>query len=163
MKKSRSGRGAAIAMAIAATVFTAGALRAAPARPGAVVVLPPETQPASDGSKAEIEQSLQAWKLAWELGEADTYLRFYDKGFKGDAASRAQWEKQRRARLAKKDIAVRLAQLRTRMLDEDEAEVLFVQHYTSGQHQDVGEKRLHLKRVNGLWKITRESWKARAR
>jgi hypothetical protein len=175
MKKNSRTRACAAIAASGAAWLAAGAIGAAYASParavdtppttllaaGPVVILPPETEPASVNRKAEIEQAVQAWKLSWELGEADTYLRFYDPGFKGDAPSRQQWERQRRARLARKDIGVRFDQLRTRMLGENEAEVQFVQHYASGRHRDVGDKRLHLKRVNGAWRITQESWKAR--
>lgn len=164
MKKSRIGARAAIA--IAAACFGACAFPVAAATStlgaGAVVILPPETQPASVDRRGEVELAVQAWKLSWELGEADTYLRFYDPSFKGDAASRTQWEQLRRARLAHKDIEVRFERLRTRMLGADEAEVQFVQHYTSGQHRDVGDKRLRFQRINGAWKITQESWKARS-
>lgn len=152
MKKTRSGACAALVVGCAAWLA---------AHAGPVVILPPETQPASVDRRAEIEQSVQAWKLAWELGEADMYLRFYDAGFKGDAPSRQHWEQQRRARLGNKDIEVRFEKVRTRMLADDEAEVRLMQHYTSGQHRDVGEKRLQLKRVDGAWKITQERWEAR--
>jgi hypothetical protein len=150
-------------IAIAAATPAPPPMQAAPApvvAAGPVVILPPETQVVStDDRRSEIEQAMQAWKLAWELGDADTYLRFYESSFRGDAPSRPQWEKQRRARLANKNIGVRFDKVRTRMLSDTEAEVQFVQHYTSGRHQDVGSKRLQMKRVGGAWKITQESWK----
>lgn len=158
MKKNRTGSRAALALiGAAAMAATPPTLMAA----GAVVILPPETQAVSTDRKPEIEQTMQAWKLAWELGDADTYLRFYEPGFRGDAPSRQQWEQQRRTRLANRNIGVRFDQVRTRMLSDTEAEVQFVQHYSSGQHQDTGSKRLQMKRVGGAWKITQESWKAR--
>lgn len=160
MKKIRIAAGLAAAVAAAAWCNAASA---APLAGGAgqVVVLPPQTQEAPVDRRGEVQQAVQAWKLAWELGDADTYLRFYDPAFKGDAGSRQQWEKQRRARLANRDIAVRLEQVRTRMLGDGEAEVQFVQHYTSGGHRDVGAKRVQMKRVGGAWRITGERWKAR--
>ncbi|HEY0826260.1 MAG TPA: hypothetical protein VGD76_20905 [Ramlibacter sp.] len=166
MKKSRTG--ACAAMAVAAAFSWGGWTPHATAATailgaGPVVVLPPETQPASVDHRAEIQQAVQAWRLAWELGEADTYLRFYDAGYKGDAASRQQWEQHRRQRLGNKDIGVRFDRVRTRLLADDEAEVHFLQHYTSGQHRDVGEKTLQLRRLNGAWRITGESWKPRAK
>lgn len=116
---------------------------------------------AAAGRTAEVQQALQAWRQAWELGDVDQYLRFYDAGFKGDAATRQQWEQQRRARIGKQKVSVRAEDVRTRMLNENEAEVQFVQHYSAGGHADVGDKLLRLRRVDGGWKITQESWKAR--
>ncbi len=154
------GTAMAAAPAQAAPAAIAAAAPPAVLAAGPVVILPPETQVVStDDRRSEIEKALQAWKLAWELGEADTYLRFYESSFRGEAPSRQQWERQRRARLANKDIGVRFDQVRMRILSDTEAEVQFVQHYTSGRHQDVGSKRLQMKRVGGAWKITRESWK----
>lgn len=161
MKKSRTGSRAALARIVAAASASAiaAAVPSTVLAAGPVVILPPETQAVSTDRRPEIEQTMQAWKLAWELGDADTYLRFYESTFRGDAPSRQQWEQQRRTRLANRDIGVRFDQVRTRMLSDTEAEVQFVQHYTSGQHQDRGSKRLQMKRVGGAWKITRESWK----
>ncbi|MEJ8837328.1 L,D-transpeptidase Cds6 family protein [Ramlibacter sp. AN1133] len=113
---------------------------------------------APEQRRHEIEQALQAWKLAWELGEADTYLRFYDPDFRGRAPSRADWEKERRARLANRRISVEMEALRIRLLTQSEAEVHFVQRYMSASHQDAGAKRLRLKRGGGAWRITVESW-----
>ena len=89
------------------------------------------------------------------------YLRFYDPGFEGNADSRRQWERQRRARLAREKITVKIENLRIDLAGEDRAEVRFVQHYAAGRIQDVGEKRLRLRRSGGAWRITRETWKAR--
>jgi hypothetical protein len=108
--------------------------------------------------RREVEQALQAWKLAWELGEADTYLRFYDPEYRGQAPSRRDWEKERRARLANRRISVEMEALRIRLLSESDAEVSFVQRYVSASHQDAGAKRLRLRRGGGAWRITDESW-----
>ena len=111
--------------------------------------------------RREIEQALQAWKLAWELGEADAYLRFYDPAFRGQAASRAAWEQQRRTRLGNRRIALELQDLRIRVVGDAEAEVKFLQHYSSAAHGDAGEKRLRLRRAGGAWRITEELWTPR--
>jgi hypothetical protein len=108
--------------------------------------------------RREIEQALQAWKLAWELGEADTYLRFYDPDYRGQARSRTDWERERRARLANRRISVEMEALRIRLLSESDAEVSFVQRYVSASHRDAGAKRLRLRRGGGAWRITDESW-----
>ena len=109
--------------------------------------------------KAEIEQMLEAWRLAWELGEWPAYERFYDPHFHGSADSRKAWEKQRRARLARKDVSVKLENIRIDLEYPYRAQARFVQRYSSKEHTDVGTKRLHLVRAHGAWRITQEDWR----
>ena len=109
----------------------------------------------------EIEQVLEAWRTSWELGEWSIYRRFYDAEFHGHAGSRRAWEQQRRERLARKDVTVRIENLRVELEDAFRAEVRFVQHYTAPGHQDVGDKRLRLVRSEGAWRITQEDWRPR--
>ena len=109
----------------------------------------------------EVEQAVEAWRLAWELGEPDMYLRFYDPSFKGSLESRKQWEQQRRARLKREKISVKVDQLQVKLVSDTQADVRFVQHYAAGKIQDSGEKRLRMKRSGGAWRITQETWKAK--
>lgn len=109
----------------------------------------------------EVEQAIEGWRLAWELGEPDMYLRFYDPAFQGGKASRRQWEQERRARLKREKITVKVENLQITLRSDTEADVRFVQHYTAGKIHDVGDKRLRLRRSGGAWRITQESWKAR--
>lgn len=147
--------------------------QAAPAAPAvtAQVMIPPvigqppasaPAQPASPADRTkEVQQALLAWRLAWELGDYASYVRFYDPAFKGDAGSRAQWEKQRRSRLGNGKIGVKLDNVRTTLVSDSEADIEFVQHYSSGRHSDVGNKRLKMKREGGAWRITEETWTPR--
>lgn len=141
-----------VAAALTVPAIAAAAGKQAQAKPPAAA----QTQ-----ADPEVRQALEAWRLAWELGEASTYLRFYDPSFQPQRGSRTTWEKQRRARLARKDITVKLEDVRTTRTGDDAVEVRFVQHYTAGRIKDVGEKRLKMKRVNGAWRITQETWSRR--
>jgi hypothetical protein len=149
-------------VAAAIVVLAGGACLGAAAAPRVLAIdnTTLQVHPASE-RRQEIEQSVQAWKLAWELGEADTYLRFYDPRFRGQAGSRLAWEKQRRARLVHRKISVEVQDLRIRVLSDNEAEVRFLQHYSSAAHGDAGEKRLRMRRDGGAWRITEELWTAR--
>ena len=109
----------------------------------------------------EIEQMLEAWRLAWELGEWRAYQRFYDPHFHGSAPSRSAWERERRGRLARKDVSVKLEDVHVTLESAKRARVTFVQRYTAKEHTDLGEKRLHLVRTEGAWRITQEDWKPR--
>lgn len=121
-------------------------------------VTPKPVQHDAPARLKEVQQALEVWRLSWELGDTEVYLRFYDPQFKGDAASRRAWEQQRRARLANTRINVKLEKPKTTLVGDSEAEVRFVQHYTSAAHQDVGEKVLKMRRAGGAWKITAEHW-----
>ena len=113
------------------------------------------------GRTREIEQVLEAWRTAWELGEWSAYAHFYDPEFHGHAPSRKAWEQERRERLARKDITVKIEQLQVELEDAYRADVHFVQRYTAAGHTDVGRKRLRLLRTEGGWRITQEDWKPR--
>lgn len=133
-----------------------GALAAAAVTACAGVFAAPEP-----ARRMEIEQVLEAWRTAWELGEWPIYQRFYDAQFHGHAGSRRAWEQQRRERLARKDVTVKIENLQVRLEDAFHADVRFVQRYTAPGHSDVGDKHLRLVRVEGAWRITQEDWKAR--
>lgn len=127
---------------------------------GAIVGAPVFAAP-DPAARAEIEQMLEAWRLAWELGEWPAYVRFYDPHFHGHAATRKEWERERRQRLARKDVSVKLEDIRIDVEYTYRAQARFVQRYTSKEHSDIGDKRLHLVRVHGAWRITQEDWRPR--
>ena len=132
---------------------------AAAAAPAAAVVVAPQVSEAQYAQQVvEVKQALEAWRLAWELGDVDNYIRIYDPSFKGTASSRKKWEKERRTRLARKDIAVKIENLEARPVSANEIEVRFVQSYTAGKRKDIGVKLMRLRRDNGAWHITRETW-----
>jgi hypothetical protein len=143
-------------LAIALAACTCGGVGAAP-RVLAIDSATPGLQAPAE-RRREIAQAVQAWKLAWELGESDLYLRFYDAQYRGQARSRAQWEQERRARLARRGISVQVEAPRIRLLGESEAEVSFLQRYASASHRDAGVKRLRLRRAGGAWRISEDSW-----
>lgn len=149
-------------MNVFALALAAGACLAATAAPRTLAIDADalEVQSAPE-RKSEIDATLQAWKLAWELGEVEVYFGIYEADFRGDAPSRAQWEQQRRARVGHGKVGLKMENLRIRVLSDSEAEVQFVQHYSSAGHRDVGEKRLRLRRSGGAWRITEERWTAR--
>ena len=129
--------------------------------PSAPAVAPSALPKAPAAPAISPEQSardmLEAWRGAWARGDADAYFRFYGPKVKGKASSRADWEKQRRARLGNTGIGLLFDNIRIET-DNDRAEIRLVQHYTSAQHSDTGEKHLKLKRLAGVWRIIGEDW-----
>ena len=110
--------------------------------PSAPAVAPSALPKAPAAPAISPEQSardmLEAWRGAWARGDAD-------------------WEKQRRARLGNTGIGLLFDNIRIET-DNDRAEIRLVQHYTSAQHSDTGEKHLKLKRLAGVWRIIGEDW-----
>src|SRR5688572_30411683 len=67
--------------------------------PAAEKPAPAKEKPAADAS-AEVLKAVNAWAQAWSKRDADGYLSHYAKDFKTPGGeSRADWEKQRRARI----------------------------------------------------------------
>jgi murein L,D-transpeptidase YafK len=146
----------AASLALVAAAAPAGVPPAAPAASA-----PAQTDAQYAERVGEVKQALEAWRLAWELGDFNSYRRLYHPSFKGTAGTRKQWEQQRRARLARKDIGVKIENLEARSVGDSAMEVRFVQQYTAGGHKDTGEKRMTLRRDKGAWRITQESWRKR--
>lgn len=128
------------------------------ATPPAQATAPPPPDPAAQRALA-LQQTLAGWQQAWQQRDLPAYLRFYDARYKGDAGSRQAWEKGRGARFAGAPITVAISDVRWVAVNEGEAEVRFLQHYTQGDYQDVGEKTLRLRRIDGDWRITQERWR----
>lgn len=128
------------------------------ATPPAQAPAPPPPDPAAQRASA-LEQVLAGWQQAWQQRDLPAYLRFYDARYKGDARSRQAWEKDRGTRFAGPPITVAISDVRWVAVNEMEAEVRFLQHYTQGRYQDVGEKTLRLRRIDGDWRITQERWR----
>lgn len=140
---------------------TEGAATAAPAKPAAppVPAKPAPVQAKAAGNpSADVLAALNGWAKAWSKKDADAYLAYYAKEFKTPGGeSRAEWEKQRRARIAApKSIAVSIASPKVTMKGTDEAKVTFRQTYRSDVLKSHSRKTLVMTRTNGRWQIVQE-------
>ena len=113
--------------------------------------------PPNDVDVAAVTASLRAWALAWSTKDLQTYFAAYAPAYKGNAASRSAWERERRDRiLGKGQISVTLADTVTE-LHGASATVRFTQHYRTDTLDEFGAKRVELERgSDGRWRITRE-------
>ncbi len=129
-------------------------LAAAPAKP----VLP---APASDSIQPTkiIEVTVTDWAQAWSKRDPDSYLAFYASDFAvPDGLSRADWEAQRRERIAKtRRIDVQISNLKIEQSAADQATATFKQTYRSDRLNSSSTKTLELALRDGKWKIVRES------
>ena len=128
------------------------------AKPAPISTPKPTPKPAAKPNpKAEIEQTLKAWVAAWSNRDADTYLAFYDPGFKTpDGRPFEEWATERKARVTRPEfIKVEIGKLRIEP-KADTAKVRFQQSYESNILKDVSWKTLVLNRMDQAWKIVEE-------
>ena len=115
---------------------------------------PRAVTPAQD----DIVEAVQRWAAAWSAQDVAAYLDAYASGGSPDPAlERAEWERQRRARLAKPAyIRVDVERLEVRRAGADRATVTFEQVYRSDTYQDRVRKELTLRREGNRWRILAE-------
>jgi len=146
----------------AASQAAGAAAQAAPepvvaaAAPAAVQA--PDTTASTDAAAREVEAAVRAWAAAWSAQDMAAYLAAYDKSFAPPGRkTRAQWAKEREARIVgKKDIQVKVSQLAV-SVDGDKAQARFHQTYRSNALDSNTRKTLDLVRRDGHWAIVREA------
>ena len=113
--------------------------------------------PAADAS-AEVLKAVNGWAEAWARKDADAYLAHYARDFHAPGKqSRADWEKERRARIAApKSISVAIASPKVTMQGPDEARVTFRQTYASDIFKGTSTKTLDMVKSDGRWLIREE-------
>ena len=156
----------AFLVALIATLWPPSALMRRPAAAGAAVE-PPATASSAPAAPERAEPAAKPgplrlvdnWSRAWSEQRVDAYLEAYSPRFTPpQGLDRAAWERQRRARiLAPRWITVELALVELEKLDPELCRVRFVQAYESDSYRDVVRKTLDLERVEGGWKILRET------
>jgi len=145
----------------------------APAVPEATAAATPEPTPAPAEPEARppaaapavetgpIRSTVMAWARAWAAQDVDAYLDVYADSFQPeDGLSRAEWEAQRRDRVAGPGtitVEVRDLTLETAGAGADaRASATFTQAYSSDNYRDEVRKTLDLVIEQGRWKIVRE-------
>jgi Flp pilus assembly protein TadD/ketosteroid isomerase-like protein len=110
-----------------------------------------------DETKAVLKM-VEDWASAWSNNDAEGYLAFYAPDFtppKGEP--RAQWEAERRDRLAKpRKIQVSVVQPRVTLVDAKTARVSFRQNYSADSLKTTGRKTLVLTKQGERWLIRQE-------
>ncbi len=147
-----------VAAAPAAAPVKAPAV-AAPAKPAAAASpASAAPQPAANNSDAkDIEAAVHAWAKAWSAQDMTGYLGSYGKEFDPPGKqSRAQWEKERHARIVgKPSISVTLENLKV-TVQGTEAVAKFRQGYRGGSLSVSSQKTLEMSRVGNRWLIVKE-------
>lgn len=125
---------------------------------------PPAQTPEQDIAAAvmEITGRIREWAESWQAADLEAYASFYSPDAvqgarKGSAAIRRHkeglWRRGKPEQVKLNDIQV--------SVQGDTATARMMQEYSSSAgHTDIGYKTLTLKKTDGLWRITREDWKA---
>lgn len=116
--------------------------------------------PAADSAgKQAVLDAVTAWARDWSAKDVDGYLSHYAADFQPDGGlGRAQWEQQRRERVAKPGrISVHVVGAQVSFAGEHAARVSFTQDYASDTVNDKAHKVLELSDSGGSWKIVREN------
>jgi hypothetical protein len=110
------------------------------------------------GPNEEIKTVLTDWAAAWSGQDVEGYLDAYsDRFVPTGTQTLAQWEAQRRQRLARPErIEVELSEIEVLVFDARRARARVVQAYRSDRYSDVTRKEFQMVHEGGRWQITSE-------
>jgi len=136
--------------------------RAVAARPAAVTVPAPsakvtlEEQDKSSSTEA-IKKMLTKWVNSWKAGDMKNYRSCYAPGFKAKGMNLNQWiEYKTDIGKRYKKINIKIENIRIATTAAG-ANVSFTQFYSSPIMKTKGTKKLELKKIDGEWKILKET------
>lgn len=125
----------------------------APETPAAAPTAPIPTD------QERIRERLESWRQAWASRNSADYLSHYSTDFMpADGQKHADWASARRKNLAsRKNIDVRLSELRIERIDDNRMKASFLQDYASGSYREKAqEKTLLFVRHGSDWLIAGE-------
>lgn len=103
-------------------------------------------------------ETLKNWSNAWSQKQFGSYINAYSANYSGDRTSHQAWVDYRRSRILKPGtIKVGLTNFKIKSVSESLAIIDFHQSFESPTYRDKVVKRIHLKKINNNWKISRES------
>lgn len=128
-----------------------------------VVAEKPAVKPAEKAKKtklppkAEVEQTLHAWREAWSARDGEAYLGFYSENFKvPDGKPREEWAAERKDRVSRPEfIKIEIEKLKI-SVKGNTAKIRFQQRYESNIVKDVSKKTLVMALEGQSWKILEE-------
>jgi tetratricopeptide (TPR) repeat protein len=146
---------------VAATEAEPAASPATKSKAATTVAATPPTHAAAASqadTDASVLRAVKAWAQAWSAQNVDAYLAFYAADFKTpDGQARADWEKDRRARVSgPRNIKVTLRDVKVVPRDDRHATVIFQQSYRSDRFRGRTRKTLEMVRVGDDWRILEE-------
>ncbi len=116
------------------------------------------TREAWESQRTDVLKWMNSWLEAWQSKDVDRYIDFYHSDFKAQKMDRQKWYDFKKG-LTEKYSFIKVEKQEPNIFIHGNRVILrFLQKYTSDMNQDFGEKTLHLKKINGHYKIVGETW-----
>jgi murein L,D-transpeptidase YafK len=113
----------------------------------------PSKLPAADPARDLVNK----WVTSWKSGDMTNYRSCYTANFESKGMKLNDWVAHKASvRKYNKIIDIRIEDLRI-SVEANTATAVFIQHYNSSTLKSTGKKKLELQKINGEWKIYRES------
>ena len=112
-----------------------------------------------EGEKNQILSVLYGWSQAWSAQKPKDYLVYYAPDFQTPGGMpRRIWNKRRYDRLTRPNfIKVKVEQPEITFINDSTARLIFLQDYHSNRFRDKNKKTLIMQKVNGNWRIFKET------
>jgi len=119
---------------------------------------PPSAQTDSEPSSPETARKLVTrWAESWESGNMSVFRACYATNFTAQGMNLNEWVSHKASvRERSKNIKVRIDNLQISS-SGNQTVATFTQHYSSNLLKSKGKKKLELRKINGSWKIYRET------
>jgi len=122
----------------------------------------PDVQPAArsemeSSSKEAIRKLITKWADSWESGNMSSFRACYASNFRAQGMNLNQWVNHKAmVRERSKKINIRVDNL-VISGGNNQATATFTQHYSSNLLKSKGNKQMELRKINGTWKIYKET------
>lgn len=104
-----------------------------------------------------VRDLVNKWAASWKSGNMKNYRSCYAANFESKGMKLNAWVAHKAdVRKYSKIIDIRVDDLRV-SANANSATAVFIQHYNSSTLKSTGKKKLELQKINGEWKIYRES------
>ena len=114
-------------------------------------------QESESGFKEPVRKLVLKWADSWKSGDMAAYRSCYASNFRAQGMNINDWVNHKiNVREKSGGISVRVSNLNISG-NNNQAVATFTQHYTSSILKSKGGKRLELRKINGEWKIYRET------
>jgi lipoprotein-anchoring transpeptidase ErfK/SrfK len=114
-------------------------------------------QTMESSSREALRNLIVKWSESWQSGNMNLYRACYASNFSSQGMSLNEWINHKNAiRERSGKISIRLGNLKISG-DGSQSIATFTQHYSSNLLKRKGNKRLDLRKINGEWKIYRET------
>jgi len=117
----------------------------------------PSRQENEPAAKESVRKLVLKWADSWKSGDMSSYRACYASNFRGQGMNINDWVNHKmNVREKSGNISVRVTNLNISG-NSNQAIATFTQHYSSNILKSKGAKRLELRKINGEWKIFKET------